>query len=318
MSILERCVQEGTDLIDEDKVKELAGVPKVEYVNKVISAVVEYNVNNTLTAIDLMIKDGKDLGNLLWEMIKYVKDILVYKTTGNLEIYKNNEIEQIKELANKCSKERLLKIIYDLSELENSIKWSSQKTIMLQVGIIKLCNKTEDFNMESFNARMLELEKGMKQISNGTVINNSLKNVENVSENSVKVEQNKIINKKQDVVTKVQTSVSGKQCIPCWNKVVTELKQNGKIMLYTNLINGKAIELNDMTVGIEFPGGMTAFGKAVLEKPENIAELGRIFSMEYGKPMQIKILDYASKIEKVDPIKEIQNCIDIPINIIDE
>ena len=44
-------------------------------------------------------------------------------------------------------------------------------------------------------------------------------------------------------------------------------------MLYTNLLNTNAVEINDMTIGIEFPNGMTSFGKTVLERPENKNEL---------------------------------------------
>ena len=36
-------------------------------------------------------------------------------------------------------------------------------------------------------------------------------------------------------------------------------------MLYTNLLNTNAVEIDDMTVGIEFPKGITPFGKTVLE-----------------------------------------------------
>ena len=41
-------------------------------------------------------------------------------------------------------------------------------------------------------------------------------------------------------------------------------------MLYTNLMNTRAKKLNDMTVGIEFPKGLTPFGKTVLEKQKKI------------------------------------------------
>ena len=38
-------------------------------------------------AVDNVLDSGKDLSNLLWEMIKYIKDILVYKVTQKLQIY---------------------------------------------------------------------------------------------------------------------------------------------------------------------------------------------------------------------------------------
>ena len=62
-------------------------------------------------------------------------------------------------------------------------------------------------------------------------------------------------------------------------------------MLYTNLINTAAKEINDMTLGIEFPNGLTAFGKTVLEKTENMNELVKQVSIEAGKEMRIKLID---------------------------
>ena len=44
-------------------------------------------------------------------MIKYVKDILVYKSCKNLELYTQDEISVIDNLANKYSNERLIDLI---------------------------------------------------------------------------------------------------------------------------------------------------------------------------------------------------------------
>ena len=110
--------------------------------------------------------EGKDLSNLLWELIKYTKDILVWKTSGKLEIYNENEIEQIKEIAEKVLKERLLQIIYTLSSLENEMKWSSQKTILFEVAMIKMCHPEEttksDSGLEDIYARLNEIENKIK------------------------------------------------------------------------------------------------------------------------------------------------------------
>lgn len=144
LSILERCLQEGNNQINEELVKELVGIPKLEYISGITESIINYDVDNALKVVNEVLKQGKDISNLIWEIIKYFKDILVYKTSQTLEIYNEKEITQIKELANNVSKERLLQIIYDLSNLSNEIKWSSQKGLMFQVEIIKLCNKGQD------------------------------------------------------------------------------------------------------------------------------------------------------------------------------
>ena len=140
-SILDSCILDGEDKIDVDKIKELVGIPKLTMVSSIVKAIFEYNVEDAIVAVDNVLDSGKDLSNLLWEMIKYIKDILVYKVTQKLQIYSQDEINEIKNLSDMVDKERLLQIIYDLSELENNMKWSSQKSILFQVEVIKLCSK---------------------------------------------------------------------------------------------------------------------------------------------------------------------------------
>jgi hypothetical protein len=65
-------------------------------------------------------------------------------------------------------------------------------------------------------------------------------------------------------------------------------------MLYANLLNSRAVEINDMTIGVEFSNGLNDFRKQLLEKSENVQEVERLVSMACGKPMQIKYIDKPS------------------------
>ena len=87
LSILERCMQDGNDIIDDDKVKELVGIPKFTYINRITEAIINYDTENSLKIIDEVLSEGKDLTNFLWEIIKYIRDILVYKTSKSLTTY---------------------------------------------------------------------------------------------------------------------------------------------------------------------------------------------------------------------------------------
>ena len=105
-----------------------------------------------------------------------------------------------------------------------------------------------------------------------------------------------------------------------WPQIMQEIKQKGKIVLYTNLMGTTAKEINDMTVGIEFPNGMTPFGKTVLEKQENIREISNLVSIAYGKPMQIKYISKENHVKKMtneESLQQFANQLDIPLNIID-
>lgn len=141
ISILERCAGEEKGLIDEDGVRSLVGIPKTAQIYSVVKSIIELNSDEVINNTNNIIEEGKDVDNFLWEIIKYIKDILIYKASKNLEIYNEEEKKQIDELSNKVSKEKLLQLIYELSELASIIKWSSQKTLVFQAGMIKACMK---------------------------------------------------------------------------------------------------------------------------------------------------------------------------------
>ena len=326
LSILERCIQDGDNKIDEDKIKDLVGIPKITYVNNIVEAIIEYDIDKALKSMDEILNQGKDLSNFLWEIIKYVKDILIYKTSGTVDLYNEEEINSIKSIAEQVTKEKLVNLIYELSNLENDIKWSTQKTIMFQAGIIKLCSKEieKDDNVEE---RLEKIENylksskiAMQAVPATTVapvqpVSRNLNNPNNLNNSNNFVKQSTVQPKTNTV--KSYSSDLNKS----WPKIVNDLKQNGKIVLYTNLINTKAEQVNDKTVEIKFPKGINAFGKAVLEKQENIKEISNLVSMACGKNVQIRyISDNQNQVVSHNPEDDIQklaNQSDIPFNIIE-
>lgn len=324
LSILERCIQDGENKIDEDKIKDLIGIPKITYVSNIIDAILKYDVDKALENIDVILEEGKDITNLIWEMIKYSKDILVYKSSKKLEIYNQNELDKIKTISEGVSKEKLTYLIYELSELENNIKWSTQKTIMFQAGIIKLCSKQLDDNL-NLEERVNNIEKYLK--SGKHIVNQNVITQQVVEPNITRITENVNMEKKAkvDVGAKARTVNSSTKKFSSnseeyWPQIMSDLKQSGKIVLYTNLMGTKAKQINDMTVGIEFPHGMTAFGKAVLEKQENIRDISNLVSIACGKEMQIKYITQNKDIHQMTNEENLQNIAkdsDIPFNIID-
>ncbi len=291
ISILERCGQESTDEITVDLVKDLVGLPSLQYVHKVAKAILENDEMAALQAIDDVINDGKDLYNYLWEVIKYVKDILVYKSTQKLNLYSAEELKAIQNLAEKAEKTRLLEIIYQLSELENRIKNSTQKTILLQAGILKICMKPEP--------------------SRGTVP-------------SVPKQNNSVISplsEPRDTVPPVSApkrpAAQNAQKTEDWQQIVENLKKSGKIRLYTCLVNTTVDKLNDQTWEVVFTNGLTDFNKRILEEVNNRNDLIKAIAMATGKEINIRLRDGKAKKAESTTQTSAFDGLGIDINIID-
>ena len=322
LSILERCVQNGETEISQEKIRELIGIPKLEYVNKIAGSIIEYDVDSAMQTVQSVIDEGKDINNLLWEIIKYVKDILIAKTNGKLSLYNESELQEIKDLSEKTTKERLIKLIYDLSELENNMKWSTQKLIMFQAGIIKLCNKemvnnnerTQSGSNSGLEERVTKIENYLRSGSGMRAAGTKTSTTASANTNAA--------NRKQQAKSQEQTKPNfSKETQKFWPEIVNNLKSQGKMGLYTNLIGTVATEINDMTIGIEFPNGMTAFGKTILEKPESTKIISDMVSIAKGKEMHIKYIEGGNNTlepqSNVETIENFANGMDLPFNVID-
>ena len=348
LSILERCVQDGDNKIDENKIRDLVGIPSTALVHDVIDSVFSYDIDKTLEAVDVILNEGKDIVNLLWEMIKYCKDVLVYKTAGKLEMYNDEEKAKIKNIADKTTKEQLINIVYELSEMENDIKRTTQKTIMFQAGMIKLCqprtinennvksngmqnNQNSSSNLEARVAKIENYLRNNRNVFQNSITNmntttniaeksvsNNLNNSGNSSNLSSAVKQTKARSNSNN--TTATTTKFSRNSEEYWPQILNDLKQRGKRVLYTNLMGTNAKEINDMTVGIEFPNGMTSCGKLVLDKQENMREISNLVSIACGKEMQIKYIvpeQNTHKVTREENLQNLANESDIPFNIID-
>jgi len=324
LSILERCVQDGVNNIDDDYIKELVGIPKLAYVKKIVEGILNYNIEQVLESTNLILEEGKDITNFFWELIKFAKDLLIYKTSNKLELYSKEDLEDIDRICKTADKERLLNIVYELSELSNNIKVSSQKIIIFQAGLIKLCNNVVvapkgDLGRENTNYDLERRVKDLEEkVKNGIVQTNNFKGstVGVAPQGDPKINNSKVVKQEPKSVSTAKQGPISKE----WPNIINDFKSNGKIMLYTNLLNTHAVEINDMTVGIEFPNGITSFGKTVLERPENKNELIKQISIASGKEMNVKFIDLKAanaNVQKEENAESIISNLDIPFNIIE-
>lgn len=110
ISILERCLQDGETQIGEEKIKDLVGIPKIEYIQQISQAIIEYDVDTAISVTNTVLNEGKELNNFLWEMIKYMKDILVLKASKAIEIYSEQERDAMNKIARKSFKRKIITI----------------------------------------------------------------------------------------------------------------------------------------------------------------------------------------------------------------
>ena len=317
ISILERCYQEGAEIITEDLVRELVGIPSTEILYNIAKRILTYNECGAIEFVEEILDSGKDIINLIWELIKYFKDILIYKSTNNIKVYNEKEIGQIKELAEDTTKERLLNIIYALSEVENEMKWSSQKIIIFETAIIKLCIKKfekENFlNFETKNEDKMEKEKsapnGQKKSQNADDIKADVR-TKNVAETFEEKE-----NRKKTTPYPTMKVGIGSEEEKVWKDILDEIKKQGKLSLYTALSNSRVKFESDMAWVIVIPGKLKNIADKILLDSSNKKYIQDLVSKINKKEMMIKYVNESD--ENKTSKKRTDNTLGLNINIIE-
>ncbi|MEG1009325.1 MAG: DNA polymerase III subunit gamma/tau, partial [Clostridia bacterium] len=118
LSITDRCISDN-DKLTLKLVESVIGIIDSDIITNITDGIINYNSLEVLKNVDLVISKGKDLRQLVYELLEKFLEIL---SSG------------------KDSK-RVSYIIDELSLLDNLIKSSSAKEISLKSALVRICNK---------------------------------------------------------------------------------------------------------------------------------------------------------------------------------
>lgn len=98
-----------------------------------------------LALIDQIFSDGRDPSNFICELIDLLRSMMVLlsvRNPGSLLYETGDDLEKLKKLASLTDTKELALLIKELSSLENSLKWSVQRKIIFESGMLSLCDRT--------------------------------------------------------------------------------------------------------------------------------------------------------------------------------
>ena len=220
-------------------------------------------------------------------------------------------------MAEDTTKERLLNIIYALSEVENEMKWSSQKIIIFETAIIKLCIKKfekENFlNFETENEDKMEEEKstpnGQKKSRNADDIKADVR-----TKNATETFEEKENRKKTTPYPTMKVGI-GSEEEKVWKDILDEIKKQGKLSLYTALSNSRVKFESDMAWVIVIPGKLKNIADKILLDSSNKKYIQDLVSKINKKEMMIKYVNESD--ENKTSKKRTDNTLGLNINIIE-
>ena len=227
LSLLDQCIAFylGQELTYEKALEVLGAVDTVVY-SKMFRYVVSSNVVGCIELIEEMMMCGRDLNQFISEFIWYLRGLMLVdasKQGSDLLDVSKEQLEQMLEEGKMVDVDTLIRYIRILSELSNQIRYASQKRVLVEVTLIKLCkpqmDETQDLSTLSNRLAAVEkqLEQGIPVVAAG---------LPSGAEQVQKAEEEK----KPKILPKALPQ-DLEEVIRCWNEITFAYGMPGETML---------------------------------------------------------------------------------------
>nr|WP_294492781.1 DNA polymerase III subunit gamma/tau [uncultured Mediterraneibacter sp.] len=173
LSILDQCIAFYLgEKLTYDHVLEVLGAVDTDVFSSLLRKVIERDVSGVLDVVEDLVMQGRELTQLAADFTWYLRNLLLVKTSDNIEDVLDVSTEnmmQLKEESQMIEMDMLYRYIRIFSELSGQLKYATQKRVMLEVALIKLCTPAmesrEDSLLDRIRAVEEKVEKSMASVS---------------------------------------------------------------------------------------------------------------------------------------------------------
>ena len=167
LSLLDQCISFYLgQVLTYDKVLDVLGAVDTEVFSKLLRKVLSGDVTGSIHVLEDLITGGRELGQFVSDFTWYMRNLLLVKTSENPEEaidVSSENLKLLKEESEMTDVETLMRYIRIFSELTNQLKYATQKRVLLEVTLIKLCKPQMESTKDSLLDRIRALEKQVEE-----------------------------------------------------------------------------------------------------------------------------------------------------------
>lgn len=137
--------------VGEKEVLEVFGLTSERVVIDIFRAMIARNASEALALIDRQAEAGKDFGRLLADLLVFARSLLVFKVDPAALRDEVSEAARaaLEQLHPQLETAELLRLIQQLAETEPVLKWSANKRMHLEIGVIRAVQSLEEVSLDS-------------------------------------------------------------------------------------------------------------------------------------------------------------------------
>lgn len=167
LSLLDQCAAfYMNETLTYDHVLEVLGAVDTEVFSRLLRQLLAMDVHQVIETIDELVMQGRELSQLAADFTWYLRNLLLVKSSDNMEDVldvSSENLALLKEEAQMIDSDTLIRYIRIFSDLTNQLKYATQKRVLLEVTLIKLCRPAMDQNKDALLDRIRAIEKQLEE-----------------------------------------------------------------------------------------------------------------------------------------------------------
>ena len=167
LSLFDQCIAFylGQELT-YDRVLEVLGAVDTEIFGTMFRYIARNQAVEALELLEKLIIDGRELLQFTTDFTWYLRNLLLIKTSDiamDMIDVSSEQQDILRQDALLCDVDTLMRYIRVLSELANQLRYASQKRVLVELALIKLCRPEMEKNYDSILGRIRQIERQLEE-----------------------------------------------------------------------------------------------------------------------------------------------------------
>ncbi|WP_284140750.1 MULTISPECIES: DNA polymerase III subunit gamma/tau [unclassified Virgibacillus] len=146
LSILDQAISYSDEQVGLEDVLAVTGGVSQKTLTAIVQSMYAHDIQQGLKLLDDMIQNGKDPGRFIYDLIYFLRDLLLYKSAPSLEgILERAMIDDtFKQLAQEVSEAWIQDAMMQLNACQQEIKWTNNPKVYIEITLISITNRYQE------------------------------------------------------------------------------------------------------------------------------------------------------------------------------
>lgn len=153
-----------------ENVLDVLGAVDTSVFGSLLKSICNQDVSGVIHLVDEIVMQGRDLAQFVVDFTWYLRNLLMVQSSGDLTDLVEASAERLEVMRQEASAidaSVLMRYIRIFSDLSGQVRYSTQKRVLVEVALIKLCHPAMERNLDAVLNRLAILEQ---KVANGVVV----------------------------------------------------------------------------------------------------------------------------------------------------